>query len=152
MLPTLELVRPSVRTGFLLSALIIVAYLTGISAMAAPFSATCALLAILPKASFSAPKTLLWSHFICVGIGVVFLSLPLPSLVLVALSAWVSITLMVSLRVVHAPAVAHAVILSLGTQSVQNYAVCAMVTALGFAIFSHVSLMHYKPAVSGIHQ
>ena len=135
--PTLsELAGPSLRMGAMLAALIAVAHWSGVTAMTAPFSATCALLVLLPRAPFSTPRTVFVAHLICVGVGVVCVSLPLASPMIVLLAAWVSIMLMAKLRVVHAPAVAHAVILSLGTQDVKTYALCAIATASGLALYS----------------
>jgi CBS-domain-containing membrane protein len=120
----------------LLTALIVVAYASGLQAMAAPFCATCALLALMPNAPFSSPRTLWLSHLVCIGSGVLFAALPLPTLLAVLLAAWLSITAMSLLRVVHAPAVAHTVILSLGMQQTFVYAIGAFATALGFALFT----------------
>lgn len=133
---TSELARPSLRMGVMLAALIATAHWSGVTAMTAPFSATCALLVLLPKAPFSTPRTVFVSHLLCVGVGVVCLLLPLASPVIVLLAAWVSIMLMASLRVVHAPAVAHAVILSLGKQDADTYALFAIATASGLALYS----------------
>jgi CBS-domain-containing membrane protein len=128
----------ALRCGVLLTALIMVTYASGISAMAAPFCATCTLLALMPKAPFSTPKTLFLSHLICIGIGASAVALPLPALATVLLAAWVSIMAMAWFRVVHAPAVAHTAILSLGKQSVESYVLVTIATALGFALFAYV--------------
>lgn len=128
------------RSGGLLAALVIVAQYTGVSAMAGPFSATCALLAILPKASFSQPKVIFFSHLICIAAGAALVRLPLPPLVIAFAAAWISIMGMALCRVVHAPAVAHAVILALGKQDVILYSAIAMMTATAFAVYALVTL------------
>ena len=128
------------RSGGLLAALIIVAQLTGVSAMAGPFSATCALLAILPKAPFSQPKVIFFSHLICIVAGAALVNLPLPPLVIAFAAAWISIMGMALCRVVHAPAVAHAVILALGKQDVLVYSMVALMTAAAFAVYAQLTL------------
>ncbi len=126
----------SLRSGVLLTTLIVVAYASGIHAMAAPFCATCTLLALMPKAPFSSPRTLFLSHLLCVGTGALFAALPLPTLLIVLLAAWLSIMAMAFFQAIHAPAVAHTVILALGMQSTYTYAIGALATASGFALFA----------------
>lgn len=128
----------------LLAALVTTAYASGVSTLVAPFSATCALLALLPRAPFSQPRTILLSHIICIGIGAAMVVLPiaLPVLVLVLLATWISIVLMALFRVVHAPAVAHAAILGLGNQNVTEYTFWAMAVAVLFTVYAYaVSLV-----------
>ena len=130
-----------VRSGVLLAALMATVFVSGISAMAGPFCASCALLALMPKAPFSTPKTLLLSHVICVGAGVLLLSLPFPTLAITFVAAWISIMTMTLLRVVHAPAVAHTVILTLGKQDGESYAVAVLLTALGLTLLAYLMTM-----------
>lgn len=140
-MPLLSLVNSEfMRSGILLAVLAAIAYSAGISALAAPFSATCALLALMPNAPFSSPRTLIVSHAICIGIGAGFAALPLPIFVIVVSAAWLSIMMMSALRALHAPAVAHTVILALGVQSVASYALWAMAIALCFALYAKILL------------
>ncbi|MBI3897417.1 MAG: HPP family protein [Gammaproteobacteria bacterium] len=130
---------PFVRGGMLTAALMTVVYGAGISAMAAPFSATCVLLALMPQAPFSQPRTLLLAHVICIVLGAGFAALPLPAFVAVFGVVWLSIMLMAVCRAVHAPAVAHAVILTLGAQPVATYSRWALILAVAFAMYARVS-------------
>lgn len=127
------------RSGLLLAALIAVAAYSDVSAMIGPFSATCALLALLPAAPFSRSGTVAWSHLICIGAGAVMTLAHVPPLPAAFFAAWISIMLMAGYRVVHAPAVAHAVILALGKQDVLVYALVAGISSSGFALFAYVS-------------
>lgn len=127
-------------SGLLLAALVAAADYTNTSAMIGPFSATCALLALLPKAPFSQPGTVAWSHAICIGTGALMAMLQIPPLIAAFAAAWLSIFLMAGYRVVHAPAVAHAVILALGKQDVPVYLLAAGLCSAGFALFAYVSL------------
>lgn len=142
-LPPANSGRQLVVAACLLAALVTIAFFSGVPTLAAPFSATCALLALLPKSPFSQPKAILLSHIICVGIGaaLVLLPLALPVWGLVLLATFISIALMVLFRAVHAPAVAHAAILSLGNQSVGEYAFWALVVAFSFAFFAYISAL-----------
>lgn len=127
------------RSGLLLAALIAVAAYSDVSAMIGPFSATCALLALLPAAPFSQPGTVAWSHMICIAAGAVMALAQVPPLPAAFFAAWISIMLMAGYRVVHAPAVAHAVILALGKQDVVVYSLVAGISSIGFALFAYIS-------------
>lgn len=136
---------PIWRSAVLLAALGVVAFVTGTFAMAAPFSATCALLAALPDAPFSKPRSLWISHAVCIGVGVAVSWVPAPALALALVGAWLSIAGTLVLRALHAPAVAHTVILALGTQVVVKYSIVAFVVALAFALVAYVSLGRRQP-------
>jgi CBS-domain-containing membrane protein len=140
--------RPLLRAGVLLVALMAAAHLSGVSAMAAPFSATCALLALMPKAPFSQPRTIALSHLICIGMGAMLLVLPLPPLVLALIGAWLAIGGMALTRAVHAPAVAHTVILALGKQTLGLYVGASLAVTLAFALVAFVSLRGEKSAAA----
>ena len=124
----------------LLTTLVTIAYLSDVETLVAPFSATCVLLVLLPKSPFSQPKTIVLSHIICIGIGTTLVLLPLAfhTLALMLLATWISTVLMATFRVVHAPAVAHAAILSLGQQNLARYVFWAMVTVLIFAAYAYM--------------
>lgn len=138
-LVTPESLGQLVRSGLLLSLLVLAAYGTGITQMVGPFSATCALLAILPNAPFSKPKTVLVSHLLCIGIGAAMLLLPVPPLVAALFAAWIAIMAMALLKVVHAPAVAHTIILLLAKPPVVQFAEIVIGMACVFAIISYLN-------------
>ena len=122
-MPRSELSVVALKSGLLLSILVAASFWSGVAAMAPPFSATCVLLVLLPSAPFSAPRTVLVSHLLCLSTGVLFLLLPklLAPILLVLCAAWVALILMAWLRAVHAPALAHTVILSMGQQQITSY-------------------------------
>ena len=128
--------------GLLLSLLVCAAYLSGVTTMVAPFGATCALLAVLPKAPFCQGRVIVISHVICIGVGAVASFIPLPDLAVVLVAAWLSVIGMAFFRSLHGPAVAHTVILVLGNQLVPNYVAVALITAVGFAAWSFFYLKH----------
>jgi CBS-domain-containing membrane protein len=102
-----ESLSQALRAAISLALILIVSYGFDIYQMIAPFSATCALLAVLPTAPFSKPKTLVLSHSLCIAVGMAMSFSPLPVLVTVLVAAWISIMLMAGFKVMHAPAVAH---------------------------------------------
>ncbi|MES2129205.1 MAG: HPP family protein [Pseudomonadota bacterium] len=124
------------RSGLMLLAVMGAAWWSGATAMAAPFSATCVLLALLPGAPFSAPRTVLLAHVLCLAAGAMGMVLPLPPLAAALVAAWLALLAMARLRAVHAPAVAHAVILSLGAQHGAAYLASALGVAGGFALLA----------------
>lgn len=128
------------KSALLLAALMSVSYYSGVSAMAAPFSASCVLLVLLPLSPFSAPRSVLLSHLLCLAAGLLFLTLnlwlPLPPLLLALGATWLGLLMMAWLRAVHAPALAHAVILCLGQQQVGTYLMSALLLASGYALFA----------------
>jgi CBS-domain-containing membrane protein len=128
--------------GLLLSLLVCAAYFSGVTAMVAPFGATCALLAVLPKAPFCQGRVIVISHVICVGVGAIASFIPLPDLAVVLGASWLSVIGMVFFRSLHAPAVAHTVILILGSSVIPNYVAVALVTALGLAAWSFFYIKH----------
>jgi CBS-domain-containing membrane protein len=131
-------VDQSVRAGVILLLLGIVAYVSGVPQMLGPFSATCALVAILPGAPFSKPKTILVSHLLCIGIGAVALFVPGSSIIVAMVAAWVAIMAMMLLRVLHAPAVAHTVILAIAKPPLLPYAAVVIGCACLFALYSAI--------------
>lgn len=128
-----------VRSGILLSVLIAISYGTGVSQMVGPFSATCALLAILPNAPFSKPKTIVASHLICVAVGLAMAAVPIHPLIAALLGTWIAIMAMAVFRVVHAPAVAHTAIILLAAPPLALFAAVVLGTAALFAISSYMS-------------
>lgn len=128
-----------VRTAFLLCVLMVAALLSGVSAMAAPFSATCALLGVLPGAPFCQPRALVVSHVVCIGVGVLAALSPNHSVAVAILGAWLAISGMVVTRSLHGPAVAHTVILAFGQQSLVKYPTVALATACAFAAISYLA-------------
>jgi CBS-domain-containing membrane protein len=129
---------PALRLGIMLSLLMLAAWYSGATAMAAPFSATAALLALLPQAPFSSPRAVLGSHVISLGAGLAAAAALLvwhgPVLVLALPAAWAAIMLMAATRTLHAPAAAHAVILALGKQDMLPYAGSALAVAMFFSL------------------
>lgn len=136
LLPTAELKTVALKSGLLLSLLMAASFSTGVTAMAAPFSASCVLLVLLPKSPFSAPRTLLISHLACLSAGILFLLVPLPQSLQVAGAAWIALLVMAWLRAVHAPALAHTVILCMGKQTVMSYVFWALMIVLSFTMFA----------------
>lgn len=133
---TAELRVVALKSGLLLSALMAVSFCSGVMAMAAPFSATCVLLVLLPTAPFSAPRTVLLSHLLCLSVGILFLFLPLPPMLLVIIATWFALVLMAWLGAVHAPALAHTVILGMGQQHLVSYAVWAVLIVISFTLLT----------------
>lgn len=127
------------RSGILLLVLVAISYSTGISQMVGPFTATCALLAILPMAPFSKPKTILVSHLICVGVGLALTEAPIHPLLATFLGAWVAIMAMAIFRVVHAPAVAHTAIILLAKPPLGLFAAVVLGTAALFTLISYLN-------------
>jgi hypothetical protein len=121
----------ALRAAFLLAALTALAACPGAAKIAALFSATCVLLTLMPEAPFSRPRTLVLAHVICVASGVLFWAVPAPAFVAAFASAWLSIVLMGAAEAVHAPAAAHAVILSLGGRALGRGAAWVLVAAGG---------------------
>lgn len=136
-MPRSELSVVALKSGLLLSVLVAASFWSGVMAMAPPFSATCVLLVLLPSAPFSAPRTVLVSHLLCLGAGVFFLLLPLPPILLVLCAAWLALILMAWLRAVHAPALAHTVILGLGQQHVTSYVLWAVLIIISFTLLAY---------------
>jgi hypothetical protein len=128
-----------VLSAALLAGLMVAAQLSGVSAMAAPFAATCALLALLPRAPFSQPRVLVLSHLICIGVGAVGALAEAPVLLVVLLMTWLATTAMATSQSLHAPAVAHTVILSLGKQPLERYMLAALATTIGLAAVAYLS-------------
>ena len=128
-----------VRTGASLSILFLIAYGAGVTQMIPPFAATCALLAILPNAPFSKPRTIIVSHLLCIGIGAALMLLPVAPLFAAFLGGWFAIMSMAILRAVHAPAVAHTIILIVAKPQAATFVVAVLGTALIFAAFSYIS-------------
>lgn len=124
--------------AMLLSSLFAGAWLSGSPAMIAPFCASCALLVLMPSSPFSAPRTVIVAHAACICVGAACGSLPVPALLAALLAAWLAIAAMAALRAIHAPAVAHTVILALGNVPTGRYGLYAGATAAGFALFSWV--------------
>lgn len=110
--------------------------------MFAPFSATSALLAMLPDAPFSRPNTLIRSHLVCLALGIAGHSLigVLPSPILITLCALIAVTLMGQLGCLHAPAAAHTVILSFGKQDDLEYAIWVVVAVVAMIIVSSLKV------------
>lgn len=131
----------ALRAAMSLALILIVSYGSEMYQMIAPFSATCALLAVLPAAPFSKPKTLVLSHILCIAVGLVMSFSPLPLLVTVLIAAWISIMLMAGFKVMHAPAVAHTSILILLKPPMIHFAAVVIFTSLLLAAFSY---MHGK--------
>jgi CBS-domain-containing membrane protein len=125
-----------VLSGAILSLLVCAAHVSGIMAMVGPFSATCALLVLTPKAPSSQPRSILWAHVICLGVGAAMSLLHLPVLPAVLLGAWLSILSTGFFRAAHPPAIAHTVILSLGSQNVGKYLTWAIAMVMGFTLYA----------------
>ncbi|MES2047234.1 MAG: HPP family protein [Pseudomonadota bacterium] len=136
LLPTAEMKAVAFKSGMLLSLLMIASFYSGVTAMAAPFSASCVLLVLLPKSPFSTPRTVLLAHLLCLSAGAIFSLLPLPSIVLVISAAWIALLAMAWLRAVHAPALAHTVILCLGKQAMLSYILSAALIVISFALLA----------------
>lgn len=120
----------------LLGGVMLMAEVSGVSAMIAPFSATCALLALLPNAPFSQARTLVISHAICIGLGALGSFVAAPVLVVALLVGWMAIIGMVWTHKLHAPAVAHTIILVFGKQPPDRYIIASMATVLVCAAFA----------------
>jgi CBS-domain-containing membrane protein len=129
----------AIRGATLIAVLMAVAHISGVTAMAAPFSATCALLALLPKAPFSQPRTLLVSHAICLAMGAAGSVVPAPMMLLAFAGTWIAIMAMARARALHAPAVAHTVIISLGTQALPRYLTLACGMTACFALYAYLA-------------
>lgn len=138
------------RTGASLSILFLIAYGAGVTQMIPPFAATCALLAILPNAPFSKPRTILVSHLLCIGVGAALTLLPIAPLLAAFLGGWLAIMSMTMLRAVHAPAVAHTIILIVAKPPTGTFVVAVLGTALIFAAFSFISarMINVVPSVA----
>ena len=67
------------------------------------------------------------------------LLLPVPPLVAALIAAWVAIMAMALFKVVHAPAVAHTIILLLAKPPVVPFAEVVIGMACAFAIFSYLN-------------
>jgi CBS-domain-containing membrane protein len=148
----LQAARPGLRAALLLAALGAVVQWSGAAKIAAPFSATCVLLSLMPEAPFSRPRALLLSHLICVGSGALFWVVPAPAYAAAFASAWLSIVLMGAARAVHAPAAAHAVILALGGRAMGRDALWVLAAATGFAFYARLSAggnVWYNPVTPG---
>lgn len=134
-----ESLNQALRAAMSLTIILIVAYVSDIYQMIAPFSATCALLAVLPAAPFSKPKTLMLSHALCIAVGLAMSFSPLHVLITVLVAAWISIMLMAGFKVMHAPAVAHTSILILLKPPMIQFAVVVIFMSL---LLSVISYMH----------
>jgi CBS-domain-containing membrane protein len=133
-----ESVYQGLRAAVTLTMVLIVAYLSGVYQMIAPFSATCALLAALPGAPFSKPKTILLSHLLCLSVGMAMaLFSPWPILITVFMATWTAIMLMATFKLMHAPAVAHTSILILLAPPPLLFSATAMLTAIILAALSY---------------
>ncbi|MFZ6655285.1 HPP family protein [Undibacterium sp. TJN19] len=133
-----EIKMVALKSFLLLSLLMTVCFYTGVTAMVAPFSASCVLLVMLQKSPFTAPRTLLLAHLICLSAGLIGQSISPPTILLVGAATWVALLAMAWLRAVHAPALAHTVILCLGKQDPTRYLPTAMLVVLLLAISSLV--------------
>lgn len=127
-LPTVFL---SLMVATYLGIVALVAYLVSVPAVMGPFAATTALLAALPKSPFSQPKTLFVGHAICVVLGLLFGLLLGHFTWVVVVAATTAITLMVATKTLHAPAVAHTVIIIATTQS-YHYALAVLAVVVLF--------------------
>lgn len=126
----------ALKSGLMLLAVMGAAWWSGTTAMAAPFSATCVLLALLPASPFSSPRTVLLAHVLCLAAGALGMALPVAPLAAALVAAWLALMAMSTLRAVHAPAVAHTVILSLGAQHGAIYLASALFVASAFALMA----------------
>lgn len=144
-----ELKAVALKSALMLMVLMGVSRWSGVTAMAAPFSATCVLLVLLPHLPFSTPRTVLLSHLLCLGAGLLLLYLPLAPLAQMIGATWIGLMLMAWLRAVHAPALAHAVILCLGQQQVASYLGWALLVAASFALFALLSARQHPAAQAG---
>ena len=136
LMPRSKLNAIALKSGLLISLLIAASFWSGVMAMAAPFSATCVLLVLLPSSPFSTPRTVLLSHLLCLSAGALFLFLPLPPILQVIIPAWLALILMAWLSAVHAPALAHTVILGMGQQHTVSYLLWALLIAISFTLLA----------------
>lgn len=123
----------------MLAVLVGVSFWTGTTAMAAPFSATCVLLALFPQSPFSSARTVLLSHLLCLGAGMLALLLPLPLPLQLLSAVWLALMLMAWQGAVHAPAAAHAAIVALGAQQLPAYPASVVAVAGGFALMAQLN-------------
>lgn len=135
-----EPVSQTIRAILLALLLFAMVKVTGVPQMMAPFGATCALLALAPKAPFSRPVAIVGSHLLTLACG--FACAQLSSLInvdpttIAVLAVLLSIITMGLFKVVHAPAVAHSVIAVVLHPNPQIYATAVLLTCAAFAIFS----------------
>jgi len=137
----------SLMVAAYLGIVVLVAYLMSVPAVVGPFAATTALLAALPKSPFSQPKALVVGHVICVLLGLSFRLLVGHFAWVVVVAATVAIVLMVTTNTLHAPAVAHTVIIIATAQSYRYaFAVFAVVALfIGFSFVVRCGLLTAKP-------
>jgi CBS-domain-containing membrane protein len=126
-----------IRCAVLVAIIMLATFFSGNQAIIGPLSASATLIALLPNAPASQPRTVLLSHVVCAVLALLMLAMHLPMIAAVGLTIWLAIVLTANLKIIHAPAVAHAAIIVLGKQALNVYLVAASIAVLGFAVASY---------------